>query len=127
VYVSSFGEVVSKGEVAEEDKEPRRLDVTWNEVITAPPVAFAEKVILSCPDAGTGVGPAALVESVAFGDCGTVDIGADADVVATELPAAFVATTVNVYEVAEASPWNKYVVLAFPVTTVYVAGVDVIV
>ena len=36
-------------------------------VIALPPVAFAEKVILSYPEAGTGLGPAALVETVALG------------------------------------------------------------
>ena len=94
------------------------LEVTAKEVIALPPVAFAENVILSFPEAGTGLGPAALVETDALGACGTVVIDVDAEVVATEDPAAFVATTVNVYDTAEANPWNVYEVLVFPVTTV---------
>jgi hypothetical protein len=58
------------------------LEVTSKVVIALPPVAFAEKVILSKPDAGDGVGPAALVETVAFGACGTVVAVIDPDVVA---------------------------------------------
>ena len=87
------------------DKLPRTLEVIVNEPIATPPVAFAENVILSDPEAGDGVGPAALVVTVAFGACGTVVIDvAGVEVVGVEFPAALVATTVNVYEPAEASP-----------------------
>ncbi len=95
---------MSNGDVAAVDKVPRTLDVIVKDPIATPPVAFAEKVILSCPEGGTGVGPAALDETVAFGACGTVVIAVEADVVGAEFPAALLATTVNVYDVAEASP-----------------------
>jgi hypothetical protein len=95
---------VSNGDVAAVDKVPRTLDVIVKDPIATPPVAFAEKVILSCPEGGTGLGPAALDVTVAFGACGTVVIDVEPDVVGADVPAAFVARTVNVYGVAEASP-----------------------
>ena len=59
------------------------LEVIAKEVTALPPVAFAENVILSFPEAGTGLGPAALVETDALGACGTVVIDVDAEVVPT--------------------------------------------
>ena len=67
VYVSAFGEAVSNGDVAFAESSPLALDVILNDPIATPPVAFAENVILSEPDAGTGSGPAADVEAVADG------------------------------------------------------------
>ena len=81
VYVSAFGEAVSNGDVALAESSPLALDVIRNEVIAEPPVALAENVILSEPDAGTGLGPAADVDAVADGACGIVVIVTEPDVV----------------------------------------------
>jgi len=58
---------------------------------------------------------------------GTVVTVTELDVVGFAVPAAFVPTTVNVYDVPPVSPVNVYDVFALPVVTVDVAGFDVIV
>ena len=88
-------------------------------LIAFPPVAGATHVTTSLSTPAVAVGAAGLA--------GTVVAVIDEDVVPAEDPAAFVPTTVNVYAVFDARPWKVYVVLVFPVVTVYVDGVVVIV
>jgi len=96
VYVSAPGDAVSNGDVAAAESSPLVLDVILYEVIAEPPVALAENVILSEPDAGTGLGPAADVEADAAGACGIVVAVIELDVVDCAEPAALEATTVKV-------------------------------